>query len=175
MGNVMATGNFHQCLALVLKEEGGFVNDPQDPGGITNFGVTKKTFEEWVGHEVTEDDMRGLDPSDVEDLYRQRYWDVVHGDGLPDGVDYAVMDCGVNSGTHESVKLLQRVLQLTDDGVIGPVTLQAANAADAADTINKLCDARLAFLQTLHNWDHDGHGWSNRIAFVREMALKMVG
>ena len=63
--------NFDRCLRLVLKHEGGFVNHPQDPGGMTNLGVTKRVWESWVKHEVTEKEMRDLKVDDVRDLYKK--------------------------------------------------------------------------------------------------------
>ena len=67
--------NFHDSLIMLLKHEGGFVNHPRDPGGMTNLGVTKKVYEEWMGREVSEQEMRDLQPKDVRDLYKKNYWD----------------------------------------------------------------------------------------------------
>src|ERR1700686_1791164 len=102
------TNNFDNVLKLVLKEEGGFVNDPRDPGGMTNLGVTKRVWEAFVGHDVDEAGMRALTPPAVGPLYPQNYWNRVHADDLPVGVDYAVMDYAVNSGTSRAAKTLQR-------------------------------------------------------------------
>ena len=95
--------NFERCLQHTLKEEGGFVNNPKDPGGMTNLGVTKRTYEQYVGHPVDEETMRGLTPEMVAPLYKKMYWDVVKGDQLPDGVDYCVFDVAVNSGPTKAV------------------------------------------------------------------------
>jgi lysozyme family protein len=80
--------NFETCLALMLEHEGGFVNHPQDPGGMTNLGVTKRVWEEWVGHEVDEKQMRALTPETVAPLYKRKYWDACRADDLVAGVDY---------------------------------------------------------------------------------------
>ena len=101
--------NFEQCLAMVLKHEGGFVNHPKDPGGMTNLGVTRKVWEEWVGHSVDELTMRSLGPEDVAPLYRKNYWDKCRCDDLPHGVDFAVFDLAINSGTGRASKFLQRM------------------------------------------------------------------
>ena len=82
--------NFEESLAHVLKSEGGYVDHPKDPGGATNLGTTKKVWEEWVGHEVTKDDIKALTVADVAPLYKARYWDKCRCDDLPHGVDFAV-------------------------------------------------------------------------------------
>ena len=69
--------NFDKALELLLKHEGGYVNHPSDPGGITNLGVTKKVYEDWVGHEVTEEDMKKLTPEDVAPIYLENYWEKI--------------------------------------------------------------------------------------------------
>ena len=117
--------NFDVALKALLKHEGGYVNHPADPGGMTNLGVTKRVWEEWVGHEVDEQTMRGLTPDAVAPLYRKRYWDAVRGDDLPSGVDLVVFDCAVNSGVGRASKFLQKAVGVADDGKIGPATLRA--------------------------------------------------
>jgi lysozyme family protein len=170
----MAKSNFDQCLALVLKHEGGYVNHPADPGGRTNLGVTQKVWEAYVGHPVTEADMRALTPADVAPMYKTKYWDVVKGDDLPRGVDYAVFDLAVNSGTGRAAKTLQAALGVTSDGQIGPATLAACKAADPIALAESVCDARLAFLQGLATFATFGKGWSRRVAETRAMAQTMA-
>ena len=84
--------NFDEAFSLVIKHEGGYVNNPKDPGGMTNLGVTKKVWEEYVGHEVDEITMRHLSIDDVKPLYKKLYWDKIRGDDLPEGLDYAAFD-----------------------------------------------------------------------------------
>ena len=167
--------NFEQCLALVLKHEGGFVNHPKDPGGMTNLGVTKKVWEEWVGHPVDEATMRALGPADVAPLYKKNYWDRVRGDDLPTGVDYSVFDLAVNSGVSRAVKFLQAACGVAQDGAIGPATLAAVAAFHPRDLATAVCEKRLAFLQSLPTWNTFGRGWNKRVAEVEETAFKMVG
>lgn len=168
--------NFEQCLALVLKSEGGFVNNVKDPGGMTNLGVTKAVWENWVGHPVTEADMRALGPQDVSPLYKTNYWDKISGDSLPLGVDYAVFDMAVNSGVSRAAKTLQQVLGVTPvDGQIGPATLRACEEANAREVATRVCEARLAFLQSLPTYATFGRGWSSRVSEVERVAFNMVG
>ena len=167
--------NFEQCLAMLLKHEGGFVNHPKDPGGMTNLGVTKKVWEEWVGHPVDEAAMRALGPADVAPLYKKNYWDRVRGDDLPTGVDYSVFDIAVNSGVSRAVKFLQAACGVAQDGAIGPATLAAVAAFHPRDLATAVCEKRLAFLQSLPTWNTFGRGWNKRVAEVEETAFKMVG
>jgi len=167
--------NWEQCFALVLKNEGGYVDNPKDPGGATNLGCTKKVWEEWVGHEVSKDDIKALTPLDVMPLYKKRYWDAIKGDDLPDGVDYAVFDLAINSGTSRAAKTLQQVLGVNADGQIGPATLRALEAANPREIATEICEARLAFLQGLPTWSTFGKGWGTRVAEVEKIAFNMVG
>jgi lysozyme family protein len=163
--------NFDRALRAVLMHEGGFVNHPADPGGMTNLGCTKRVWEEWCGHEVDEKTMRSLTPDKVAPLYKAKYWDKISGDDLPSGVDYCVFDCAINSGPGRAAKFLQQVVGATPDGAIGPATLKAVAALPVADVVNKYCAERLAFLQALKTWATFGTGWSRRVAEVREHAL----
>ena len=167
--------NWEQSFALVLKHEGGFVNNPKDPGGMTNLGVTKKVWESYVGHEVDEAEMRSLTPDIVMPLYKKNYWDAVNGDDLPAGVDYAVYDLAVNSGVRRAVKILQKAAGVAQDGVIGPATIEAVNDKNARELAQDVCESRLAFLQALPTFDTFGKGWSRRVAEVEQTAFNMVG
>lgn len=166
--------NFEQSLALVLKSEGGFAMLPHDPGGMTNLGVTKATYEQFVGHTVDEATMRGLTPETVAPLYKKMFWDVCHCEDMPDGLDYALFDFAVNSGGGRAVKTMQKCVGVTADGAIGPATMQAVLRLDPKELIRELCAARLAFLQSLNTWQYFGKGWGNRVAHVEKTALEMA-
>ena len=168
-------GNFEECLAHVLKHEGGFVNLKSDPGGMTNLGVTKRVWEEYVGHTVDEAAMRALGPQDVAPLYKKNYWDKIQCDKLPAGVDYACFDLAVNSGVGRAAKILQKAVGVNQDGAIGPATLNAVASSDARNLATEICDLRLNFLQSLPTWDTFGKGWSRRVAEVEKVAFEMVG
>ena len=166
--------NWDVALAALLKHEGGFVDNPHDPGGMTNLGVTRKTWEAFVGREVTEDEMRELTPQAVAPLYKQRYWDAVHGDTLPSGVDLCVFDCCVNSGPKQSARFLQRAVGAVPDGQIGPATLAAVAAADPHDVIEKFTQIRESFLRDLPTFIYFGKGWLIRTAAVEKQATEMA-
>ena len=169
---------FAECLAFTLAQEGGYVNDPYDPGGATNMGVTLATYRQW-------DHDPALDPADVEAMTRQTaasiysalYWNALGGPSLPAGVDLSAFDFGVNAGTRRSAELLQEALGFpTDqvDGCIGPETLRAAIKADAATVIGTLSERQTAYYQGLAEFDRYGRGWLDRTERRRQAALAML-
>ena len=171
-------GNFDQCLAEILKHEGGFVNHPRDPGGITNLGVTKATYEAWVGHPVPEQIMRDLTPDHVRALYKARYWDAVKADEMPAGVDLCLFDFGVNAGPVRARKYLQLVVGSVADGIIGPNTMrqvqQYIQPHGAEGLVNAYQDARERYYRKLRHFPTFGRGWLRRVKEVRETALRMA-
>ena len=169
--------NFETCLALMLAHEGGYVHHEKDPGGRTNHGVTQRVWEEWVGHEVDEKQMRALTPETVAPLYKRKYWDACRADELVDGVDYCVFDVAVNSGPGRAIKFLQSCVGVTADGGFGPATLAAVKKSeeDPARLIELYCAKRLEFLQSLKTFETFGKGWSRRVQEVKDKALKMLG
>ena len=170
----MSASNFDAALQHVLQSEGGFVNHPSDPGGMTNLGVTARTWEDWIGHKPSEKEMRELTAAKVAPLYKRKYWDAVKGDDLPSGVDYCVFDCAVNSGPGRAAKILQDVVGVKPDGGIGPLTLAAVKAMDPIELISKYADKRLQFWQSLSTFETFGKGWTRRGNEVKDEALKMV-
>lgn len=170
----MTASNFDSAFARVLKYEGGFVNDPADPGGATNLGVTIGTLSDHLGRRATVAEVRALTPSTVKPIYRARYWQAIHADDLPDGVDLAAFDFAVNSGVSRAAHAVQRACGVADDGQIGPITLAAAGRYDPAVLVERICDDRLAFLRRLSTWPRFGKGWTSRIGAVRTAALDMA-
>ena len=166
--------NFLDCLKKVLVHEGGYVNDPQDPGGMTNLGVTKTVWEEWVGHPVDEKQMRALTPEIIAPLYKRKYWDVVRGDELVSGVDYCVFDFAVNSGTGRAIKMLQSVVGTVPDGGFGVITMGLVQKQDPKKLIQTYSEQRQLFLQGLKIFPRFGKGWTRRVSEVKETSLKMV-
>jgi len=168
--------NFEKCLELLLKHEGGFVNDSRDNGGMTNLGVTIKTWEEWVGHPVSEKEMRSLTPLMVAPLYKRKYWDACRADELISGLDYCVFDVSVNSGVGRAIKLLQQTVGATPDGGYGSITAALVKEAekDPEKVISLFCARRLEFLQSLKSFPVFGKGWSRRTAEVKEKALLLA-
>lgn len=151
--------NFTEALKHVLKHEGGYIDHPNDPGGETNFGITVAVAREngYLG------DMRTIPMSVVESIYKRKYWDKVRADEMPESVRFALFDYAVNSGPSAAIRALQRVLGVADDGVLGPMTLAAAQAQ--SDGLGaRLNGYRLKFMTDLKIWPTFGKGWARRIA-----------
>ena len=166
--------NFDKALTEVLKSEGGFTNNPKDPGGMTNLGCTKAVWEEHCGHPVDEKAMRALTPNDVGPLYKSKYWNKVCGDDLPAGVDYVVFDAAINSGPGRAAKWLQSCVGVEPDGGIGPKTLAAVRAADPKQLVQDYAKRRLSFMMDLPTWATFGKGWARRVNEVEAAGLKMT-
>src|SRR3977135_3469292 len=155
----MSASSYDEALARLLVHEGGYSNHPSDPGGPTNWGITLRDARAYWKQDATATDVRNLPRAVARNIFRTKYWAALSCDELPAGVDYAVFDYGVNSGIGRAAKVLQRLLALPDDGVVGPRTLAAAACADAGRLIDAICDERLAFLQGLRTRSGFGHGW----------------
>ena len=166
--------NWSNAFALMLKSEGGFVNHPSDPGGMTNLGVTKATWENWVGRESDEAEMRGLTPEKVEPLYKKKYFDAVRGDELPMGLDYLMFDFAVNAGAGRAIKTLQTAVGVTPDGGFGPMTMAAVQAVDPNELIERFSQAKEDFYRSLTTFATFGKGWLNRVADVKVKASAML-
>lgn len=162
---------FSSCLAFVLLWEKGYVNHPDDPGGATNMGITLRTLSEWRGKPVTPADVKALERSEAEAIYRARYWKSVKADQLPRGVDLLLFDGAVNSGPTTAARWLQKVLRVSADGAIGPLTLAAATKADRLRLIEDVAWQRVAYLTDLSGFRSFGAGWLRRVEACRAAAL----
>lgn len=169
---------YQDCLKLLLVHEGGFVNHPDDPGGMTNLGVTRKSWEQWIGRKPSEAEMRALSPMDVAPFYEQTYWKQLRCHQMPIALAYCVFDFGVNSGIVRAAQFLQRLVGAKDDGKIGPKTLEAvqqyATAKGLEVLIENYCDARRDFLRRLGTFKTFGKGWLRRVAEVEDKAKEMI-
>ena len=174
--------NFSQSLGLMLQSEGGFTTDPVDPGnhlpdgraGSTNLGVTQANWESYVGHQVKWSEMRTLTPEIVAPFYKRRYWDLVRGDELPSPIDYMMFDFAVNGGPGRCIKLMQKAVGATQDGVLGPKTLAAIKAVPVHKLVQDFSDVKERFYRELNN-ERFERGWLNRVAKVENAAINMIG
>ena len=177
-----AAERFTACLDEVLRQEGGYADDPADPGGATNMGVTRKTLAGWrqvsPWWKLPKSEVKDLQREEAARLYRALYWNRCRGDALPPGLDLGLFDFAVNAGPDRAIKTLQTLLGVSADGIIGPVTLAAIsrrNAAGPAALIEALCARRLSVLLGLSAALRFGSGWRRRVTRIRAAALAMAG
>lgn len=163
-----------QIQSYIFASEGGYVDHPKDPGGATNYGITINTLKAWRGKPVSKQDVRNLTKAEAAEIYEAQYWKAVGADKLPEGLDYAVADYGINSGPARAVKDLQRVLGVSADGVIGVQTLNALKGKSAVKLIEDLCERRLAFIRGLGTYKTFGRGWESRISSVQRKATALA-
>jgi lysozyme family protein len=174
---------FSACLDIVLRQEGGYADNPADPGGATKFGITRATLANWreisPWWRLPKSEVAGLAREEAAAIYRAFYWDRCRAGDLPAGLDLSLFDFAVNSGPDRAIKALQSEIGTRADGIIGPLTLDAIRAriavAGIAGLIVALCDGRLNFLQRLAISATFGAGWARRVDEIRALALARAG
>jgi len=166
--------NFEQSLKMLLHHEGGYVWHPEDPGGETNLGVTRAVYEQWVGRQVMDGEMKGLTVADVAPIYKTNYWDRIRGDDLPSGLDFATFDWAVNSGTGRPAKVIQRYISAKQDGAIGPRSLALVAENNPSDMIQYLYEQRQKFYERLKTFETFGKGWTRRNQETLKAAMEMT-
>lgn len=152
--------NFNEAFDRLIGHEGGYSNHPDDPGGVTMWGVTQAVARSW-GYTG---DMRSLPRDTAKEIYEALYWKRVRAEEMPEAVRFDVFDTAVNSGVGQAVKILQRSAGVSDDGVIGPKTLAAVRTMDPQKLDKRFSGYRLKFMTGLKNWPSFAKGWANRIA-----------
>jgi lysozyme family protein len=165
-------GDFDRAVKEVLGVEGGYSNRPlsEDPGGATNLGISTR-FLQSIGdpREVTE-----LTVTDAIELYKKHFWDKVHGDEIADPLALVVFDGAVNTGPARAIMILQELLGLPIDGIFGPQTLSAAQAADPFLMANRHLWRRVRFYANETRAElrqANLRGWINRTATIAEKIL----
>lgn len=156
--------DFDTAFHKLLGHEGGYVNHPSDPGGETNWGVTVAVARQngYTGA------MQSMPVSVAKDIYKKMYWDAVQADKMPLKLRYALFDAAVNSGVTQAIKWLQRAVNVSDDGILGPKTLAAVISQDQSKVFDSMVAQRLKFMASLSNWPAFGRGWTRRIAAILE-------
>jgi lysozyme family protein len=161
----------------VIGIEKGFQNDPEDPGNWTGgavgsgrlvgtkYGVSAKAYPYL--------DIQNLTLEHAQQIAKNDYWDKFQGDHLPAPVSLSVFDFGYNAGVHEGVVVLQRTLDLPEDGVVGPITLSSLSTRDPRWVAKTYYVERVLAYRQMKNWAHDGNGWSARAAATRDKALSL--
>lgn len=148
--------NFDQAFERLIGHEGGYVNDPRDPGGETKFGISKRSY--------PAEDIKALTLERAKAIYRRDFWGVAGCDAVPDAMKFDLFDMAVNSGPVTAIKTLQRSAGVTPDGLLGPITLQALNSTPGPRLVARFNGHRLDFMTDLKTWPVFGKGWAKRVA-----------
>lgn len=148
--------DFDTVFDRLMGHEGGYVNDPADPGGETKWGISKRSY--------PDEDIPNLSQERAKALFRRDFWNRIHADSLHDGVAAQLADFAYHSGPETAVRYFQRALGVADDGHWGPVSQAAAAQMSETDQIMRLAAERLDYMTRLANWPHAGRGWARRIA-----------
>lgn len=168
--------NFDKAFELLIGHEGGYTANPKDAGNWTGgkqgVGVNKGTKYGIAANSYPNLDIKNLTLDQAKAIYRRDYWDKVCGDKLPASLAFHVFDMAVNSGISRGVKLLQKTVGSTQDGIMGPATLRAAQAMDASAAIMLYNANRLKFYTSLSSFGTFGKGWTNRVANNLELGVK---
>lgn len=132
---------FCKCIPVILRNEGGYVNHPNDPGGETNFGIAKKFYPDL--------DIKNLTRTQAIKIYYEDYWTPMNLTGINNELlVLQVFDFGVNAGRKVSIRLLQRIVNVDDDGIVGPITRAAVNSS-TIDVLDKFMQRRKLFYMNL--------------------------
>lgn len=148
--------NFDQAFEKLIGHEGGYVNNEKDPGGETNFGISKRSY--------PDEDIKGMTPERAKALYLRDFWTPLACDELPAPIRFDVFDMAVNSGKVRAARMLQQAVFAQTDGVIGPRTLTGIRTMNPDCLIRRFNGLRLEFMTGLQTWDEFGRGWARRIA-----------
>lgn len=149
---------FLECVEFVLDAEGGYVYDKRDPGGETKFGISKRQY--------PEKDIRGLTKADAVLIYRVDYWEAIRAEEMPAKLRLPYFDCAVNQGYSAAVLILQRILRVKMDGIVGPVTVGVANRAEPRTLVMDYMTERALRYSRTRGLDIYGKGWFRRLFSV---------
>ena len=151
----MSADAFDRAIERVLSHEGGYVHDPRDPGGETQWGISKRSYPHV--------DIKALTREAAKEIYRRDFWAPVAA-GVHDSVRYQLLDAAVNHGMGNAVRMLQRAVGVADDGHWGPLSAAAYERTGEADALKLFLAERLEFFTRLSTFDAFGRGWSRRVA-----------
>lgn len=152
--------DFDPAFDALMGVEKRYVNNPNDPGGATCWGITERVARAsgYIG------DMHDLPIEFAKEIAKKRYWDTVQGDQLPQELAFQVFDAAYNSGPTEAVAWLQHAAKVPVNGHLNPATMAAVASADIDKLVMRFDAYRLLFLAGLPKWPHFAGGWAKRIA-----------
>lgn len=148
--------NFDQAFEQLIGHEGGLVEHPSDPGGLTKYGISQRSY--------PGENIRELTLERAKEIYKRDFWGPAGCDALPEGIRFDLFDMAVNSGVKQAAMTLQRAVFAEPDGVIGPRTLMGVQVMSKDALVRRFNGLRLAFMADLPTWPAFGRGWARRIA-----------
>ena len=154
--------SFDRAFQITVGVEGGYVNDPADPGGETKYGISHRAYPD-IG-------IKALTLDQAKAIYQRDYWQPANCDRMPERIGHLVFDCAVHHGVKTAIKLLQRALRVADDGEFGPVTRGQLLARDTNETADLLMAQRMLYLMTCSAWPTYKLGWAKRCFSVAREA-----
>lgn len=169
----MVATTYQEAISKVFLDEGGYTNDPRDPGGPTNWGITINDARAYWKPQATASDVKAMPKSVAEQIYRTKYAAPVRYDQLPAGFDYSVLDLGINSGIGRAIPYAASVLGAKAGTGIDALVPLAAIYPDKKKLIQVYWAKRLAFLKSLKIWSTFGGGWGRRVATGEALAVKL--
>lgn len=168
----MVAATYDAAMIRVFADEGGYTDDPKDPGGATNWGITIFDARKYWKPNATAADVKAMPKAVAAEIYRAHYATPIRYDDLPAGFDYSVLDASINSGQGRAVPWGAKALSSNSGTVDSVVTLSKA-APDKVALIQKYWALRLSFLHGLRTWSHFGVGWGRRCANGEAAAVRM--
>lgn len=156
--------NSDTIINWIIEVEGNYVNDLNDPGGETKYGISKRSYPEI--------NIQALTKHMAKVIYKTDYWDQIRGDDLPTGLDLLLMDTAINCGINTAVVILQRTIRTKQDGIFGPKTMKKLQTTHLSETIAEITAQRSIYYASIDNFDHFGLGWMRRLAKIHQMAVK---
>ena len=150
--------------SFILSWEGGFVNDPRDPGGATNKGVTLATFRSVFGKDKTVKDLKKITDSQWMTIFKTKFWDRYKADSIKDEwITYLLVDWLWASGAGNAINRVQKFLGLKVDGIVGNITINKINSHNGKELFTKLWHLREDFIKTRAQYLIYGKGWLRRL------------
>lgn len=157
--------NFNLAVNLILDHEGGYSLDRFDPGGETNYGISKRAY--------PNENIRELTKERAKTIYKLDYWDKIRGDELPFPVAVVAFDIAVNMGVSVAVKMLQGSVDERQDGIIGDKTMRGVQCHSNALIVEKMTTARILRYASLSTFQHYKSGWVRRSVETLVFSLSM--
>lgn len=172
--------NSTKAITKLLKVEGGFVNNPLDTGGATNYGITKAVYEAYIGRTVTVAEIQNMPIGNAMEIYKSKYWDTIGGDYIKSyAVAYIIFDQGVNRGPASAIGQVCSVLGIPKVSAINSNIIEKLNNFDPEKFVELYLDQSAAFYNALVVSKPTQiiflKGWLNRVADIRNYALANLG